>query len=135
MSYAIKGGSTDQIMVFQAFNTDGTAKTDLASGTAGITLSVFRIGAAAVAVGTLSDKAADDTTHADGAVRQVIGNVYTVDVPDAAVATGVPGAMIKGSFTGGTCEGVLHPIVGYDPNADISAILVQARNAALNTQS
>ena len=115
MSHAILVGSTNPIMFFRAFDTDGTAKVDLASAEAGLTLSVYRTGGSSVTISSLSDKAADDTAHADGAIRQVgSGNLYTVDAPDAAVASQFGAVSVKGSYTAGVIEGVPHPLVGYD---------------------
>jgi hypothetical protein len=76
---------------------------------------VFRIGAAAVSISSLSAKAADNTSHADGSIRAVSGNLYTVDLPDAACADQVPSISVKGSYTGGVIEGPEHPLVGYNP--------------------
>jgi hypothetical protein len=80
-----------------------------------LTLSVFRIGAAAVSISSLSAKAADNTAHADGAIRAVSGNLYTVDLPDATCADQVPSISVKGSYTGGVIEGPEHPLIGYNP--------------------
>jgi hypothetical protein len=111
----LRVGVADQIGYFRAYNTDGSAKTDLTSSTTGLTLSVFRVGAAAVSISSLSAKAADDAAHADGAIRAVSGNLYTVDLPDAACADQVPSISVKGSYTGGVIEGPEHPLVGYNP--------------------
>ena len=115
MSHALRVGVADQIGYFRAYNTDGSAKTDLTSSTTGLTLSVFRIGAAAVSISSLSAKAADNTAHADGAIRAVSGNLYTVDLPDATCADQVPSISVKGSYTGGVIEGPEHPLIGYNP--------------------
>lgn len=117
MTHAIRTGTTDQIAYFRAYDTDGTAKVNLTSATAGLSLSVFRVGASAVSISSLSDKAADNTAHADGAIRRVQGNLYTIDLPDAAIATQVPSIRVKGTYTGGEIEGEPHPIVGYDGTA------------------
>jgi hypothetical protein len=115
MSHVLKYNVADQIAYFRAYDTDGTAKTDLDSSTTGLTLSVFRVGASSVSIASLSDKAADDSTHADGAIRSVGGNLYTIDIPDAATATQVPSIVVRGSYTGGVVEGLEHPIVAYNP--------------------
>ena len=122
MSYGIKTGATDQIALFRAYDNDGNGdptipKTDLTSASAGLSLSVFRVGASAVSIASLSYKAADDTAHADGAIRAISGNLYSIDVPDAAVATQVAGICIEGSLTDGAIEGEFHPLVGYDVTA------------------
>jgi hypothetical protein len=114
MSHAILVGSTNPILFFRAFDTDGTANVTFTSATAGASLSAYRTGGSSVAITPLSDKAADDTAHADGAIRQVSGNLYTVDGPDAAVAAQFGSVSIKGSYTAGVIEGVPHPLVGYN---------------------
>lgn len=115
MSHVLRQGVADQIAYFRAFNTDGSALTTLTSATAGLSLSVFRVGASSVSIASRSNKAADDTAHADGAIRNVGGNLYTIDLPDAACATQVPSIVVRGSYTGGVIEGVEHPIVAYNP--------------------
>jgi len=115
MSHVLRVGVADQIAFFRAYNTDGSGKTDLTSATTGLALTVFRVGAAEVAIASLSNKAADNTTHADGAIRAVGGNLYTVDLPDAATADQVPSVGVRGSYTGGVIEPVPHPVVAYNP--------------------
>jgi len=115
MSHVLRVGVIDQIAYFRAYDTSGTAKTDITASTAGLTLSVFRVGLSAVSISSLSNKAADNTAHADGAIRHVAGNLYTVDLPDAACANQTPSIGVKGSYTGGVIEPVTHPIVNYNP--------------------
>lgn len=137
MSHALRVGVVDQIAYFRAYNTDGTAKVDLTSATAGLSISVFRVGASSVSVASLSNKAADDTAHADGAIRQVAGNLYTLDLPDAATATQVPSIVVRGSYTGGVIEGLEHSIVDYDPSnlgSKVATAALSAQIAATNTQ-
>lgn len=130
MSHVLRVGVTDQIAYFRAFNTDGSGKTDLTSATAGLSLSVFRVGLAAVSIASLSSKAADSTTHADGAIRAVAGNLYTVDLPDAATADQTPSVGVKGTYTEGVIEPVPHPIVNYDPAAAaVGALTTLGTNA------
>jgi hypothetical protein len=90
---------------------------------------VFRVGAASVSISSLSAKAADNTAHADGAIRAVSGNLYTVDLPDAACAGQVPSISVKGSYTGGVIEGPEHPLVGYNP----ASVAVGANTIAPST--
>ena len=117
MSHSIKVASLGHVAMFRAYEDAGTAKTDLTATTAGLTLSVFRVGATPVSIASLSDKAADDSAHAAGAIRHVAGNLYSVDIPDASVAVQVPSIVVVGSYTGGVIEGVPHPVVGYDATA------------------
>jgi len=116
MSHVLRVGQPDQIAYFRAYNTDGSANTSLTASTTGLTVSVFRVGASSVSIASLSNKAADNTAHADGAIRNVGGNLYTIDIPDAAVATQIPSICVRGSYTGGVIEGLEHPIVAYDPS-------------------
>lgn len=133
MSHVLRIGVTDQIAYFRAFDADGTGKTDLTSATTGLALSVFRVGLASVSIASLSAKAADNTAHADGAIRQVSGNLYTVDLPDAATADQTPSVGVKGSYTGGVIEPVPHPIVNYNPAlAAVGANTVVPPTAAQN---
>ncbi len=130
MSHAITAGSADPILLFRAYNTDGSAKVDLTASTPGIAMSVFRAGAAAVSISSLSNKAADNTTHSDGAIRPVQGNLYSVDAPDAACADQVPSIAVKGTYTGGVIEGFVHPIVGYSSSDAVRLGLSALPNAA-----
>ena len=120
MSHAMKTLAANQIAFFRAFNDDGSAKTDLDAATTGLALSVFRVNEGAVSISSLSDKASDGAGHSDGAIRHVSGNLYTVDIPDAALDDQVPSIVVKGSFTGGVIEGTPHPVVGYD--ASLAAV-------------
>lgn len=116
MSHVLRVGVADQIAYFRAYNTDGSANTSLTASTTGLTLSVFRVGLLSTSILTLSNKAADNTAHSDGAIRQVSGNLYTVDLPDAACSVQCPSICVRGSYTGGVIEGLEHPIVAYDPS-------------------
>lgn len=132
MSHALRVGVADQIGYFRAYNTDGSAKTDLSSSTTGLALSVFRVGASAVSISSLSAKAADNTAHADGAIRAVSGNLYTVDLPDATCADQVPSISVKGAYTGGVIEGPEHPLVGYNPaSVAVGANTVAPENSTI----
>lgn len=115
MSHVLRVGVPDQIAYFRAYNTDGSANTSLTASTTGLTLSVFRVGLLPTSILTLSNKAADNTAHSDGAIRNVGGNLYTIDIPDAACATQCPSICVRGSYTGGVIEGLEHPITAYDP--------------------
>ncbi len=132
MSHVLRVGVSDQIAYFRAYNTDGSANTSLTASTAGLSLSVFRIGAGSVSIASLSNKAADNTAHADGAIRNVGGNLYTIDIPDAATATQVPSIVVRGSYTGGVIEGLEHPIVAYDPSLAYQQQIWAAANSTVN---
>jgi len=115
MSHGITVGSTNAFMYFRAYNTDNTALLTLTSATTALALNVYRAGSTDVAISSLTDKSDPDDAHSDGAIYQIGGsNLYSIDVPDAAVATQVPSVIIEGSFTGGFIDGIPHPINGYD---------------------
>lgn len=115
MSHVLRVGVADQIAYFRAYNTDGSGLITLTSATTGLSLSVFRVGLASVSIASLSNKAADNASHADGAIRNVGGNLYSIDLPDAATANQCPSIGVRGTFTGGVIEPVPHPVVAYDP--------------------
>jgi len=115
MSHALRVSVPDQIAFFRAFEDDGTAKTNLVFNEAGIAITVFRVGAVEISGITLSAKVADNSPHSNGAIRQVSGNLYTLDLPDSVTTTQVPSISVKGSYTGGVIEGVPHPVIAYDP--------------------
>jgi hypothetical protein len=135
MTHPLRTGVEDQIALFRAYNDDDTPKKDLTSATSGLTLSVFRPGLAQISISSLTDKAADDTAHADGAIRRIGGNLYSVDLPDAATATYCPSISVRGTYTGGEIEPIVHPMAGYNP----SLIAVGANTAtpldAMQTQA
>jgi len=126
MSHVLRTGVADQIAYFRAYNDDDTPKKDLNAATAELTLSVFRTGLAPVSISSLSDKVADNATHADGAIRRIGGNLYSIDLPNAALETYCPSVGVIGTYTGGEIEPIMHPMGGYDP----SAVAVGAQSAA-----
>jgi hypothetical protein len=133
MTHPLRTAVADQIALFRAYDDDGSAKTDLDSSTTGLTISVFRVGLSSVSVSSLTNKAADDTTHADGAIRRIGGNLYSIDLPDAATATYCPSISVRGSYTGGEIEPIIHPLAGYDPSAAaVGALTTLGTNAPSN---
>ena len=131
MSHGITVGSTNAFMYFRAYNTDNTALLTLTSATTALALNVYRAGSTDVAISSLTDKSDPDDAHSDGAIYQIGGsNLYSIDVPDAAVATQVPSVIIEGSFTGGFIDGIPHPINGYDPTDAVRIGMTALPNAA-----
>jgi len=130
MSHGITVGSTNAFMYFRAYNTDNTALLTLTSATTALALNVYRAGSTDVAISSLTDKSDPDDAHSDGAIYQIGGsNLYSIDVPDAAVATQVPSVIIEGSFTGGFIDGIPHPINGYDPTDAVRIGMTALPNA------
>ena len=98
--YWIEPGSVDVSVVLRAVDsTDGTPETAFDHATAGIDLKYRREGAANVDI-TEAALAALTTAHTDGGVEQIGNGYFRLDLPDAAVATGVDGVMVHGVATG-----------------------------------
>ncbi len=77
---------------------DGTPKTDVAYNTSGLSIGYVRPleseVAATVGGGTApASLAADDTAHTDWGFRQIVSNLYRVDMPDGFMADGDPYAI------------------------------------------
>lgn len=132
--YPVRKNETDQILVFRAYNTDGSPKNDLTSATAALSLEVARVGLTAVSIASLTDKAADNTAHNDGAIRTFAGNIYLVDAPDVVFQSDTVGVGIRGTFTDGYIEGYLQPLINYSPLVDIPEMGLNSKIAAQNTQ-
>jgi hypothetical protein len=109
---AFKAGATDRTTYIKIIDSgDGTPETGVTSATSGLDLEYVRTGAAAVNL-TESDLAAADSAHSDGGLFHVGHGVYRVDLPDAAVASGVNEVLVQGTVTGMIVLGVRHPVIG-----------------------
>jgi len=100
ISYQIPAGSVDQSVVIRIVDsTDGTPETGVVFNTAGIDLQYRRELAASVAI-TEATLAALTTAHSDGGFLHIGNGYYRLDLPDAAVASGVSGCLVHGTVTG-----------------------------------
>jgi len=95
----VKKGTADysaEIRIIDA--ADGTPETGVEHNTAGIDLYYHRQGAA---VTSITEAALADltTAHTDGGIEHVGGGNYRLDLPDAAVASGVDYVDIGGTIT------------------------------------
>jgi len=107
----IQKGATDQTTYVRIVDaTDGTPETGVTSATSGLDLEYVRLGAAPVDL-TESDLGSTSAAHSDGGLIHVGGGVYRVDLPDAAVATGVDQVSVQGTITDMVILGVTHPLV------------------------
>jgi hypothetical protein len=100
----IKKASTDISVYFHLRNSsDGTSKTGLVYNSAGAVASYVRNRGTRTAI-TLATLAAADSAHSDGGFKEVDGTnakgLYRLDLPDAALATGVDDVVILIGFTG-----------------------------------
>lgn len=98
----IPAGSTDRSVNLKIVDaSDGTSETGVVYNTSGIDLWYRREGAAKVSIteADLSTPALTDA-HADGGFLHISDGLYRLDLPDAALAAGVPGVQIGGTVTG-----------------------------------
>ena len=96
----IKAGSVDVSITLRIVDsTDGTPETGVVFNTAGIDLWYRRELAASVDI-TEATLAALTTAHADGGFLHINDGWYRLDLPDAAVVSGVAGVQIGGTVTG-----------------------------------
>lgn len=96
---AIEAGSADySAWIYIQDDTNGAPETGVTSATSGIDLEYVRTGAAPVDL-TESDLGTTSATHSDGGIIHVGGGYYRVDLPDAAIASGVPYVRVQGTIT------------------------------------
>lgn len=127
-------GSTDQTTYIRIIDSiDGTPETGVVAATAGLDLEYLRVGAAPADL-TENDLAATDSAHSDGGIKHVGGGEYRVDLPDAAVATGVNGVLVQGTVTGMIVLPTNHQLVDFTPyDATPTVDVTNVDGAALDT--
>ena len=91
-------------ILFRAWNTDGTPKTDLVYNTTGIVLYQARNNEAKTTI-TLSN-AASATDWAAGKFWQISGNLYRVGISTGSISAYTGFITVQGSYTGGTLDGI-----------------------------
>jgi len=96
---------------------DGTPETGVAYDTAGASLWYRRAGAAVVTMTLASVTAAQ--AHSDGGFVHLAHGRCRLDLPDAAVASGVGYTEYGGAFTGMIVIGGLVQLTGVDPTEAI----------------
>jgi len=130
MSRPIKKNSTNQSTVIRIIDsTDGTPEQSVEHDSGGIALWYRREGATLTAI-TEAALAALDSAHSDGGIEHIDDGYYRLDLPDAAVATGVNGVMIGGAVTGMIVIGTYHALVDYDPYDTVRMGMTALPNAA-----
>jgi hypothetical protein len=123
-----QAGSTDQTVYVEFVDaTTGVPNSSLAYNTSGIDLEYVRAGAAAVDITEATQTTAG--AHSDGGFVSVGHGRYRLDLPDAAVAAGVPEVIVQGVITGYVmlpCAIALSPpvnVVAYDGTVGAAAPL------------
>jgi hypothetical protein len=100
MRYTFTKGDTSKSVYVEAWNSaDGTPNASLAFNTAGLTATYTRHGATATSI-TLATLANAGSAWSSGGFVVVIGNMYRLDIPNAALATGVDRGEIHFALTG-----------------------------------
>jgi hypothetical protein len=109
---------------FYAWDTDGTAKTDLVYNTAGISIVVVRDNLANSAALTLS-AASGPTDWAAGKFHAMGGNKYRVGIATASISSFTGQISVEGTYTGGVVTGVTREVSAYNPAANPMASYTQ----------
>lgn len=129
-NYVLKAGATSQSLVMRALDsTTGVPVTSLVFNSSGMDLQYRREGAAAVAI-TEVTLAALTTAYTSGGFLHIGAGYYRVDIPDAALASGVAGVLLFGSVTGAVFIGCYVQLVAYDPFDTVRLGLTALPNAA-----
>jgi hypothetical protein len=102
---------------FFAWNTDGSAKTDLVYNTSGISIVVVRDNQANSSALTLS-AASGPTDWAAGKFWAMGGNKYRVGIATASISSFTGKISVEGTYTGGVITGVTEYVTAYDPSGN-----------------
>src|SRR5688572_4173597 len=128
--YMRLAGSTDVSVVLFIFDpATGNADTSVVFNTSGLDLRYRREGAAATTI-TEVTLAALTTAHTDGGFLHIGNGYYRLDLPDAAVASGVTGVQVHGGLTSRAVVGCYIHLVAYDPLDAVRLGLTSLPNVA-----
>lgn len=112
----ITKGATDQsVTLYIVDNTTGLPVTSLAYNSSGIDLWYRREGAAVTSITEATQTASG--AHSDGGFVHLANGVYRLDLPDAAVASGVDSVTVGGTLTGYTVYPVTIQLVAVNPQS------------------
>jgi hypothetical protein len=106
---------------FFAWNTDGSAKTDLVFNTSGISIVVVRDNLANSSALSLS-AASGPTDYAAGKFWAMGGNKYRVGIATASISSFTGKISVEGSYTGGVITGVTEYVTAYNPAGNPNTI-------------
>lgn len=111
----IKKGATDQSVVIRIIDSTAfTPEQAVAFDTATLALWYRRDGGEVTAI-TPAELATTDAAHADGGIIHLDDGYYRIDLPDAAVTTGVDGVAVGGSVTNMIVNGAYAPLTAHEP--------------------
>jgi len=112
----ITKGATDQsVSLYIVDNTTGLPVTSLAYNSSGVDLWYRREGAAVTSITEATQTASG--AHSDGGFVHLANGVYRLDLPDAAVASGVDSVTVGGTFTGYNVYPVTIQLVAVNPQS------------------
>jgi len=129
MRQILKGATDQSVIVRIIDSTDGTPETGVVWNTAGIAMWYRREGATVTAI-TEATLATTDAAHSDGGIIHLSDGYYRLDLPDAAVLTGVASVMVGGAVTGMIVIGTELQLVNYNPQDAVRFGLTALPNAA-----
>lgn len=125
----IKAGSTDQSVTLRIVDsTTGAPETGVLFNTTGMDLWYRREGAAKVSI-TEATLASLSAAHSDGGFLEIGDGWYRLDLPDAAVASGVAGVQVGGTVTGMVVFAPYIELVAYNPYDAVRLGLTALPNA------
>ena len=128
--YVRLAGSADvSVEVFIFDPATGLPDNTVVFDTLGLNLQYRRKGAANVAI-TLVTLPSLTTAHTDGGFLLIGNGEYRLDLPDAAVAAGVPDVTIHGSLTNRVIVGCKVHLVAYNPQDVVRLGLTALPNVA-----
>lgn len=126
----VVAGTTDVSAIIRIVDsTDGTPETGVVFNTSGIDIRYRRDGATDTAI-TEATLASLSAAHADGGFLHIGNGYYRIDLPDAAVASGVNGVLVHGTVTGMVVIGTYIPLVAVNPYDAVRMGLTALPNAA-----
>ena len=115
----VTGGATDVSCTVRVVDSaDGTPETGVAFNTAGVDLWYRRDGGLEVSITEATQTV--DGAHSDGGFVHISDGVCRLDLPDAAVAAGVAGVQVGGTFTGMVVFG---PYIQIDAPVNVTKLL------------
>lgn len=119
-TYVLQKGATSKTVYFKAFDADTRLpKTGLVYNTSGLTASYYRAKASAGTAITLATQTANGGYSSGGFVEVDSAKhpgLYRLDLPDAAIASGVDEVLVLPLLTGVNFEQVQIALTDYDPN-------------------
>lgn len=108
-------GATDKSVVIRIVDeTTGQPRTDVTEASTDLEF-FYRRYASAVTTFSPAALASASAAHTDGGIKHLAAGYYRLDLPDAALASGVDSVLVGGTLDAGTVIGTEVQLVDYDP--------------------